>query len=404
MKKIAFLFEKESSRSKYFLDLLKDEFEIIELRSKEEATSLLKQSFLQISAFIIDYPSKHKDSKDVISFIAKQNNQLFNLPVLYLTDKDNMSNDEKFLELPIVGAILEGETKKVVIYRINNAIKLTDSTSFEEFSNMLTVLPSLIYLKDNQGRYAFCSQHWHHLVDRHQSIRGLTDFDIRKDKNNARIAQESDMKVVKSGKGAKYIIKEEDDEGTEFLQIIKEPLKDEKGKVTGIIAIINDVTNEELLRQELRKKSITDSLTGLYNRVYFEELHAKFKDSIPTPLTIISADCDKLKKINDKYGHAAGDLYICFARDCLRECLPKSAILFRMGGDEFIALLPKTGKEEGRNLVRKIALNAKNYRVENFSLRISVGSYTIEKQNVTIDNGIALSDKEMYKMKKRHSS
>ena len=136
---------------------------------------------------------------------------------------------------------------------------------------MLTALPSLIYLKDKDGRYAFCSQHWHHL-NTDESIRGKTDFDIRKDKNNAQIARNSDLKVINSGKGTSYIIKEEDEEGIDYLQIIKEPLKNDKGEVTGIIAIINNITNEEILRQELRRKSITDQLTGVNNREYFHEV------------------------------------------------------------------------------------------------------------------------------------
>ena len=404
MRNIAVCFEKESSRSKFVLDILKDDFSILEARSKEDIYSLIEKSFNDIAALILDNPSSKNYSNDLLKLISQKNNYMFSLPVLVLTDKENMDKDDKFLEAPVVGTILEGESKKIILYRLTNSIKLSDSTSFDEFSNMLTALPSLIYLKDTQGRYAFCSQHWHHLVDKHKSIRGLTDFDIRKDQENARIAQESDQRVVRSGKGTSYVIKEEDEEGKEYLQIIKEPLKNEKGDVTGIIAIINNVTNEELLKQELRKKSITDTLTGLFNREYFEELSGIYRDNIPTPLTIISADCDKLKKINDKYGHAAGDIYICFARDCLKECLPKTALLFRMGGDEFIALLPKTTREEGKNLVKKIASHAKNYRVDNFSLKLSVGGYTLEKKNVTLDNAIALSDKEMYKMKKRHSS
>ena len=130
---------------------------------------------------------------------------------------------------------------------------------------------------------------------------------MRKSKENARIAREADMKVISSGRGSNYVIKEEDDEGIDYLQIIKEPVKNEKGEVTGIIAIVNNVTDSELLKQELRKKSITDPLTELYNRYYYEELEAEYKNKMTIPITVISADCDGLKRINDKYGHAAGD-------------------------------------------------------------------------------------------------
>jgi diguanylate cyclase (GGDEF)-like protein len=185
---------------------------------------------------------------------------------------------------------------------------------------------------------------------------------MRKSKENARIAREADMKVISSGRGSNYVIKEEDDEGVDYLQIIKEPVKNEKGEVTGIIAIVNNVTDSELLKQELRKKSITDPLTELYNRYYYEELEAEYKNKMTIPITVISADCDGLKRINDKYGHAAGDKYICFARDAIQESLPEKSYLFRMGGDEFVAVIPGMKSYDAAILTKEIVKNSKKYK------------------------------------------
>ena len=71
-----------------------------------------------------------------------------------------------------------------------------------------------------------------------------------------------------------------------------------------------------------------------------------------------------------------------------------------MGGDEFLAILPHVNRKEASKYVTRIIQNAKKYRNEHFALRISVGSYTITKNNVSIESGMALSDKAMYKMKK----
>lgn len=403
MKKIAFVCQKNSSRIDNLYDVLAKDYEVLQLHDENEVMSFLKESYDDLSVVIVDNPSTKDYIKDVFTYIKNRNNYMFSLPVLVLTDLENMPNDDKYLHNPVVDIIFFNDTEEIILRRIKNAVTLANSTSFDAFSEMLTVLPSLVYLKDRQGRYAFCSQTWHHLNIANESIRGKTDFDVRKDKRNAQIARESDLEVINSGKGKSYIIKESDEEGTEYLQVIKEPLK-KNGDVYGIIAIINNVTESELLRQKLREKSITDQLTGLYNRVYFDELtHWEGKD-LRFPITIISADCDGLKQINDKFGHSAGDQYICYARDAIRKALPDKAVVFRMGGDEFLAVVPETDKEEAQKLVDRINKSVKKYKNKDFALSLSVGSHTIKGHNSSIETGVRLSDKEMYKVKKEHKT
>lgn len=403
MEKIGFLYDIKSSRTNYLLDVLKDEYEIVVVHSYDEAIVLFDKSFKKLIAFIIDRPSDKKYIENLLEEIHKRNTYMFAIPVILLTGKESSYKDDKYLSDLAVAVINEGDSKNTVIQRIKNTIKFTNSASFEEFSKMLKTLPALIYLKDVDGRYAFCSQNWHHLENPGESVRGLTDFDIRKDKKNAEIARKSDLKVIESGIGTKYTIKEEDDEGIDYLQIIKEPLKDENGKVNGIIAIINNVTDQELLRQELRRKSITDQLTGLYNRAYFDELAGIYKEKDDIyPLTLITVDCDGLKRINDKYGHISGDKYICFARDAIKESLPEKSYLFRMGGDEFVVVIPNLKSYDAAKIVKDIVKNSKHYKTPQFRLRLSAGSYTILKKGKTIEGAASLSDKAMYKMKRAH--
>ena len=400
MKKVGILFSEKSERLDFLMSILKEEYEILEMHNQEDIMILLSKSFDEVSVLLVDRPSNKEYINEVFDFIDKNNSFMFSMPVILLTDKEHIEEDDKYLSSHVVGLVTEVDTERTIKQRIENTIKFANSSSFGDFSDMLTALPCLIYLKDKRGRYAFCSQHWHHLYDKNESIRGKTDFQIRKDPNNARIARESDLEVLNTGKGKNYIIKESDDEGTEYLHIIKEPLKDKKGNVNGIIAIINDVTDEELLRQELRKKSITDQLTGLYNRMYFEEIAQSKVGKLDLPLTIISSDCDDLKVINDKYGHAAGDEYICCARSALQDVLPDKAYIFRMGGDEFLAVVPNTSKEQGAALTNQINEAVKKYKNIRFELKMSVGYFTIENDSVSIERAVAQSDKAMYKNKK----
>ena len=401
MEKIFIVCGPNSPRMEAIREKISREYEIIEGHDMMEADSFVQREFDHLACLIIDTPSTKQDIGYLLEYIKSRNNFMFNLPVLILTDTENIDNDVLFLNPPVVDVLFSNDSERLILRRISNAIKAANSTSFDDFSDKLKVLPSLLYLKDREGRYAFCSQHWHH-VYKDQSIRGLTDFDIRKDKKNAAIARQSDLEVVETGKGKRYIIKEEDEEGTDYLQIIKEPLKDENDEVYGIIAIINNVTDSELLKQELRIKSITDALTGLYNRVYFDEFIRSDNKDLEFPVTIISADCDGLKDINDKFGHTAGDQYINYARDALKRGLPKRSTLFRMGGDEFLAIVPHTTKVQAKKIVEKIEKAVPLFKNKRFALELSIGSFTLNSNKTTFENAIVLSDEDMYRNKKEH--
>ena len=191
----------------------------------------------------------------------------------------------------------------------------------------------------------------------------------------------------------------------EYVQIIKEPIKNEKtGEVMGIIAIVSDVTKEEIMRRELRTKSITDPLTGAYNRVYFEEYIRNYLFEDAFPLSIISADCDGLKMINDQFGHQAGDNYINMAYSLLKETLPDNSVVFRMGGDEFLAILPTTKNKDARIYLELINKSASKYYTDDYDLNVSVGLYTMNDRTDSIDRCIAMSDKAMYEAKRKKSN
>ncbi len=404
MKKIAIIYASSNERTDYIEEILRDKYEILPWTTPDAVSENLPKLFDDIVALIIDNPSSWIRIDELVEYIRGRNNYMFSLPVLILTDAAHMAQDDVYLGGSCVGLISTNDTKKVILSRIVNTIRYCNSTSFEEFSNMLTELPSLIYLKDDQGRYAFCSKHWHHLKTEYKDIRGKTDFDIRKDMANAEIARNADLEVIESGQGKHYIIKECQGDCVDYLQVIKEPLKDKDGKVYGIIAVVNNVTEEELLRQQLREKSITDQLTGLYNRYYFDELANSKENRLERPYSILSADCDDLKQINDQFGHAAGDQYICFARDVLKDCLPENAVLFRMGGDEFLAVMPNTDTTEAQEIMAKINANIPRYRNAQFALRMSTGIYTATADNDTVENAVLQSDKAMYKVKKYHKT
>ena len=374
---------------------------IREVFTAEEAIAALDEENI-LSAVLIDQPSVLPDIRKLIDCVNERNNDLLAFPILILTDEDHVAKDEQYLGGVVVDCICKPLRAAVMQNRLRNAEQLVSSVSFTEFSRMLQSLPANIYLKDNHGRYVFSSQTWHHLNtdnDPEWTIRGKTDLDIRKDKENARRALESDLELIRTGKGSSYII-EENEGAQEFLQIIKEPLFYENGKVRGIIALINIVTEQEQMRRKLRERYITDQLTRVYNRSYYTEYLAEIEWNAPDPLSIIITDCDFLKRVNDTCGHLAGDDYIRSAADLMRYTLPKEAMIFRTGGDEFAAFLPGIGTEETEEYVKRIRDGEGKYRIDGNPLSVSIGSSTMTGER-NLKKYISLADQRMYEDKQR---
>ena len=406
MQKLLLLAVSDNDRTEYFSAAVNGKYEIERADSLECAKKAVRERLSEFTAVIADNPSGIPGMEELISELTELNSYMMAAPMLMLTDSSNREKDEAFLSDTVTGLIEKGESAPSVLHRIAKSVDVVNSSTFQEFSDMLKLLPSLIYLKDNKGRYVFCSQYWHHLEhynDPDWTIRGKTDMDIRKNQENARLAYESDLRIIESGKGTSYIIEENEDDSQEFLQLIKEPIKDENGNVRGIIAIINNVTEQELLRRELRKKSITDELTGLYNRTYFDEYYSSLGED-DYPLSVISADCDGLKAINDLYGHIAGDEYIRMTAAVLKEKLPKEAAVFRTGGDEFVALVPRTGKEAAAEILDNLIDHEKMFSVMGRALSVSFGTSTADDPDVRLRVTIEEADREMYRQKREKAA
>ena len=160
MERILFLYRERNARVESLVNILCTKYFVFESRSFDEVKNILDTvSLNEIVALIIDNPSTCERFNEIIEYVENKNTFMFNLPVLLSSDFEHVRDDDIYLSRTAVGIILKGESENMIIRKIENTVKFINSTSFEEFSDMLKVLPSLIYLKDTKGRYAFCSQH-----------------------------------------------------------------------------------------------------------------------------------------------------------------------------------------------------------------------------------------------------
>ena len=152
------------------------------------------------------------------------------------------------------------------------------------------------------------------------------------------------------------------------------------------------------MRRKLREQYITDQLTGLHNRSYYSECIEKLNKQTPETLSVIVADCDHLKQINDTYGHLAGNEYIRSCADLMRNSLPENAMVFRTGSDEFVAFLPGTDEKTAAVLVDRIREDQKKYRIRENTLSVSIGCSTMVPEE-DVERCIERADNNMYRDK-----
>jgi diguanylate cyclase (GGDEF)-like protein/PAS domain S-box-containing protein len=138
------------------------------------------------------------------------------------------------------------------------------------------------------------------------------------------------------------------------VEVALSPLLHEDKRWT--IAVVRDVRIRQALEDELRWASTHDALTGLFNRAYLEEELNRLAKGRRFPVALIVIDIDGLKPVNDEQGHAAGDRLLVDAARMFASVARGDDVVARVGGDEFVIVLPQTTLEVADNAL--VRLNA----------------------------------------------
>lgn len=158
------------------------------------------------------------------------------------------------------------------------------------------------------------------------------------------------------------------------------------------------------LFEKVKEQAITDGLTGLYNRRYFEEYLKKEvtrAKRINQPFSIIGIDLDFLKSINDKYGHAYGDLAIKSIAQVLMANARSIDTAARMGGEEFNIILPGVTSEGAMIAAERIRKAIENTELDTIGhITASIGVATFLEHSDNIEDILDLTDQAMYMSKK----
>ena len=153
-----------------------------------------------------------------------------------------------------------------------------------------------------------------------------------------------------------------------------------------------------------RKKMLyRDKLTGLYNKAYFEEEMARLDTKRQLPISLIMGDINGLKLINDAFGHSMGDRALKKAAELMTDSFRDEDIISRIGGDEFVILLPMTTEKTALEIVERVKRKCENNPLEYIKINISFGVATKTSVDEDINKVYKKAENRMYFNKLKES-
>ena len=175
-----------------------------------------------------------------------------------------------------------------------------------------------------------------------------------------------------------------------------------------LICRINNTLDMLDMLQHVKESAITDALTKMYNRHYLYEIAEKIlaqSKRLNYPLTLAIFDIDFFKKINDKYGHLAGDIVLKSFASLLMNRVRKTDIVVRYGGEEFVAIFPETDSKRAFEIIESIRSFVEDMKIsieESKFISITVSAGVAEYDfNETLDQLIKRADQALYLAKDR---
>ena len=174
---------------------------------------------------------------------------------------------------------------------------------------------------------------------------------------------------------------------------------DMEGNIAGIISSGEDITEKLKYEENLIQMGYHDALTGLYNRRYYEEKLKELDHEDNYPITIAMGDINGLKLINDAFGHDAGDDLLVSAAKIVSETCRKTDLVARIGGDEFVVIMPRTSEEEAEKIISSIHKKSKLINIESIQLSISFGIKTKVDSSEDIQEVYRSAEDLMYREK-----
>ena len=278
--------------------------------------------------------------------------------------------------------------------------------SEERYKSLVESTEDSIYLVDREYRYLFMNR-------RHQQRMGLIgDIYFGKSYADFHTPAETEDFIKQVERvfltGQSYQEEHRSSRDKRFFLRTLSPVLGKDGEVIGVTVVSKDITRLKELEKTLHTLSVTDELTGLYNRRGFftlAEQQLKLANRSKKGIYLLYADVDFLKKINDRYGHSEGDRALRVIAEILKKNYRDSDIIARIGGDEFVIIPVGTEGDRIEMIRERFYTRLSEYnktREHEYEISISIGIAFYDPRNPSsLEELIEMADREMYEDKRQ---
>ncbi|TNF08800.1 MAG: diguanylate cyclase [Bacillota bacterium] len=255
-----------------------------------------------------------------------------------------------------------------------------------------------IFALDTKYRYIAFND-FHHI-----NMKEFYDVDVEMNHSYLDLIEDTSMRFriqnlidnALSGESISRVIEVETTKG-KYLEELYSPIRNQLGDVIGVTIISQDITERKKYEESILYLSYRDPLTGLYNRRFYQEELVKLDHPKYLPLSIVLIDINGLKITNDAFGHDSGDQLLIQVSDELRHSFNTSRIA-RIGGDEFVVILPNTSYEDSQKLIENAIKNIEKIIIQGMHASVAFGLAT-KIDDTFLDKIIKIAEDDMYSHK-----
>jgi diguanylate cyclase (GGDEF)-like protein/PAS domain S-box-containing protein len=277
--------------------------------------------------------------------------------------------------------------------------------------SILDAIPQRVFWKDRSSIYLGCNQALatDAGLDAAAAIIGKSDFDLSWNKTAEHYR--ADDQLVMEQESAKLNFHERlsrPDGSVRWIQTNKLPLRDRKGKVTGVVGTYEDITARKVAEEQVQFLAYYDALTGLPNRTLLQDRLTKALASArrrKDKVALLFLDLDRFKDINDSLGHSVGDLLLREVAERLKKWARELDTVARLGGDEFLIMLAHVKDVPDVAVAAERIRNALNpgFVVQGHSLNVScsIGISIFPEHGADGETLIKNADAAMYCAKEK---
>jgi diguanylate cyclase (GGDEF)-like protein/PAS domain S-box-containing protein len=375
-----------------------DEYLIFDLDSPSKTIETISEQKIDLIIIDVDFENYKEEfnlAKEVL------NNKTSNdISILFILDQETLEHffDEEFdflrvdyLQKPIIDKVL---THKISLYSKNISQKKFNDYLFNAYEENVIASKT-----DARGIITYASKAFCDICEYTQKELVGKSHSIIRHKDMSDDIYKDLWGTISKGKVWNGELKNKTKSGGYYwVDVVITPDFDYKGDIVGYTSIRQDITSKKLIE----KITVTDYLTQLYNKKYFDETLEKEIYSAKRykyPLSLIILDIDHFKKINDTYGHAVGDSVLVEFSKLIKENSRKSDIISRIGGEEFSIVVANDPSEcvyKFATKLREIIATHKFEIIGNVTSSLGVSSLS---QDDTKESFFEKSDKALYKAK-----